>query len=96
MTRALEEESSVAALIEPVDESPHENAAYRPPRPVGETPARTERCDAECGGYEQARAELTSELDELDEIICAEERAHTERAIRVLVGDTPSKGRCLT
>jgi hypothetical protein len=73
MTRALEEESSVAALIEPADESPHENAAYRPPpRPVGETPARTERCNAKCGGYEQARAELTSDLDGLDEIIGAE------------------------
>jgi hypothetical protein len=39
---------------------------------------------------------MLSVVDELDEIICAEERAHTERAIRVLVGDTPSKGRCLT
>jgi hypothetical protein len=45
---------------------------------------------------EQARDELTSDLDELDEIIGTEERAHTERASRTLVGDTPSKGRCLT
>ena len=50
-----------------------------------ETPARKDAAMLSVVAYEQARAELTSDLDE---IIGAEERAHIERTIRALVGNT--------